>query len=94
MSIIVNYFSWKLLIFKNFYCTSLSCISIDYLIYQYLYLLTLYLTYVSFLQGYGEGGNGEGTDGKGPSQGKTQRLGNSYLLEKFPKLSSITDCRF
>ena len=49
---------------------------------------------VLFVKGYGDGGNGEGTDGKGPSQSKIVRLGNTYLTEKFPKLSTITDCYF
>jgi cyclophilin family peptidyl-prolyl cis-trans isomerase len=39
--------------------------------------------------GYGEGGRGDGSDGKGPSQGKIQQLGNTYLDEVFPQLSYI-----
>lgn len=39
--------------------------------------------------GYGEGGKGDGSDGKGPSQGKIQQMGNSYLDQYFPKLSFI-----
>ena len=40
---------------------------------------------------YGEGGKGlgEGTGTGGPNQGKIGQLGNTYLLEKYPKLSFI-----
>lgn len=42
---------------------------------------------------YGEGGRGDGSDGKGPSQGRINQEGNSYLDKVFPKLSYIVSAQ-